>query len=74
MLKTKFELSEEESLQFDYFAFADRFGWTPDQVDNLSYDTYEYFSLIMEISREIAKNKQDSDQKLQDLKKGKGRS
>lgn len=74
MTKMKFELTEEEDIMFDYYKFADKWGWTPDQVNALSWDQYEYFSLIMEISRTLADNKALADAEMEALKKGKGRS
>ena len=42
----------EVSEEFTYWFFANRFGYTPEQVDNLPYDRMVYF---VELEREIKK-------------------
>lgn len=42
----------EISQEFNYWFFANRFGYTPEQVDNLPYDRMVYF---VELERECKK-------------------
>lgn len=39
--------------QWTYFFMADRFGWTPDQVDNLPAATADWLISIARITDEV---------------------
>jgi len=36
-----------------YYVFADKFGWTPDQVDNLSAPTADWLLAITGMAEEV---------------------
>jgi hypothetical protein len=38
----------------NYFGFAEKFGWTPDQVDELPASVVEDFLLIMRYQHQLA--------------------
>lgn len=45
--------------QFYYFQFAHRFGWTPDQVDNLPAGTADWLVSIAGVVESIKAEKAD---------------
>jgi hypothetical protein len=47
--------------QWTYYVFADKFGWTPDQVDNLSAPMADWLLSITALAEEVRAERLDKE-------------